>query len=69
MSITAELRLVSPRVLEILQKDPSLTEAVLRTGLPTLPGLDGLPIPASVAKVLAERLREALLRAVAVGVR
>lgn len=53
MSIMAELRLVSPRVLEILQKDPSLTEAVLRTGLPTLPGLDGLPIPASVAKVLA----------------
>lgn len=53
MSITAELRLVSPRVLEILEKDPSLIEAVLRTGLPTLPGLDGMPIPASVAKVLA----------------
>lgn len=53
MSIMAELRLVSPRVLEILRKDPTLTEAVLRTGLPTLPGFDGLPIPASVAKVLA----------------
>lgn len=53
MSITAELRLVSPRVLEILQEDPSLTEAVLRMGLPTLPGFDDLPIPASVAKVLA----------------
>lgn len=53
MSMMAELRLVSPRVLEIIRKDPSLVDAALRTGLPTLPGLDDLPLPASVAKHLA----------------
>ena len=53
MSMMAELRLVSPRVLEILRQDPSLVDAALRTGLPTLPGQDDLPLPASVAKLLA----------------
>lgn len=53
MSMMAELRLVSPRVLEVIRKDPSLVDAALRTGLPTLPGLDDLPLPASVAKHLA----------------
>jgi hypothetical protein len=52
MSMMAELLHVSPRVLDLVRKDPGLVHAVRQAGAPAFPEFEGLPIPANVFKIL-----------------
>lgn len=54
MSMMAELRHVSPRVLALVRDDPTIVHAVLQSGPPAFPEFAGLPIPADVIRLLRE---------------